>query len=510
MSDSDEILSGTEDDDILNAIMPKAAKKITKSETPTAPPSAADSDDEVRIPTIFLTQGAKNTSLLKKANTISQHIREEHEKTVRQLEELDQLRKEFLAEINDNGSSLVYTPKMAHQMIETHIQSHYANHCSLRTHRHFFFFNDVYRVDLGGVALEKLGVIEPLGYSLDSSLYPTFSKALRARNVSKEEIALWYIENCLDERVLAEVLLFLRFYERDSGTVSTLADSLLKVSGNKASFEAPLKLVQFNNSTRLSILRAAMLFEVYSPIERETYILSFILASSDFHANKRERQLLIEALSKPTFSKIILTLDSAAAELSEILLRIQTHYYGKSPDSNKQKDYELAYNLLSNLHLAFKHDDTSTPARKVINSLLRSFLQDKIDEDPASISINQIIEILDSELPLLPTAALHLLLANSIYKYSYKAKLSVTLLTELMYSDVNKKPFLSLHIQLQSLKDRIQQDMSQWLFLSSESQYKADVSGALSEAYHALDHFSNVLNKNIPLIQKDLFYEDSQ
>ncbi|KAF3991776.1 hypothetical protein FT662_01530 [Candidozyma haemuli var. vulneris] len=510
MSDSDEISSGTDDDDILNAIM-KGSAKPRKPPTPapaTTSTATADSDDEVSIPTVFLTQGAKNTSLLKKANEISQHIKEEQEKTTRQLEELGRLKREILEELNDNGSALTYTYKSANDVIEEYIQHYYANHYSLRAHRHFYFFGDVYRVELGDVSDEKGTLIDSMGLSMDESLFPAYNRALAGRGVTKEDVAFWCIGKCLDETLLEDYLRFLQQYkpEDDGKPVMGIEEALEKVSGTKPAYKMPLKIRHFNNNVRLSILRASMLFLAYSPsTDRVPYILCFFLASSDFYANKHCRDSLIEFLMKPTFSKI--AAEDSSKAIYDTFLALKPHYYGKEPDENYQKHYELIFNFLSNLHSAFKHTSGSENATLV--SLSRSFLLDDFHPSTSPFSIDEITSILNDSLPRSPTTvAQHSTLANPIYKYVFKTRICTRLLTEMLYSDLDKKPFLTLHIQLQSLKDRLQQDMSHWLFLSNDIPYKADVSAGLSEAYHALDHFSTVLNKNLSLIQKDIFYED--
>ncbi|KAL6021882.1 hypothetical protein ACNR90_003209, partial [Candidozyma auris] len=127
MSDSDEISSGTDEDDILQAIQQKPKSKkprdsvsgnAASSAVKSTPKPLLDSDDEILIPTVFLTQGAKNANLLQKANTISKHIEEEREKARQQREEIDGLKREILAEINDNGSTMQYTSKSAHAFVE--------------------------------------------------------------------------------------------------------------------------------------------------------------------------------------------------------------------------------------------------------------------------------------------------------------------------------------------------------------------------------------------------------
>lgn len=502
MSSSEEILSGTDDDDILEAIRPSGSKPV-KRPSP-KPIVEKPEDDEISIPAIFLTQGAKNTSLLKKAKEISKHIEEEKEKTERQQEELEQIRKEALAELNENGLALNYTYKTGHSLIEAYVQSHYAHHYSLKTHRHFFFFGDCYCPKLGGVSDEKARVIENLAFCLDEGLFPAYSRSLKTLGVSSMDIAVHFIDACVDETVLEGVFRFLQQYDERSGGLHLMEG----VSGTKASYEVPLKLQHFNNTVRLSLLRAALLFEACDASNHtESYLLNFVLASSDFYANKRERNSLIEFIIKPVYRRVVLL--DLGLQLWDTLMKLQLNFFNKKPDSSKQKHYELTFNLLNNLQTAFRHEEGE--AIDTLYLFFRGFLQDQqtlpTKSSSDKITIEEISEVLNDSLPNLSSSD-HAAQANTIYSYVYKTRICTKLLTELLYSDINKKPFLNLHIQLQTLKDRLQQDMSHWLFLSNDFPYKTDVSAALSDAYHTLDHFSTVLSKNILLIQKDIFYED--
>ncbi|PVH18439.1 uncharacterized protein CXQ87_001366 [Candidozyma duobushaemuli] len=502
MSSSEEISSGTDDDDILEAIRPGGSKTIKRLSP--KPIVKKPEDDEISIPAIFLTQGAKNTSLLKKAKEISKHIEEEKEKTERQQEELERIRKEALAELNENGSALNYTYKTGHSLIQAYVQSHYANHYSLRTHRHFFFFGDCYRPKLGDVSDEKARVIETLALCLDEGLFPAYSRSLKAMGVTSMDIAVYFIDTCVDETVLEGVFRFLQQYDERSGGL----DFMEGVSGTKASHELPLKMQHFNNTVRLSLLRTALLFESCDASgHSESYLLNFVLASSDFYANRRERNSLIDLIIKPVFRRVV-SLD-LGSQLWDILMKLQLHFFNKKPDASKQKHYELIFDFLNNLHTAFRHEKGE--AIDVLYSLIRGFLKDQQTLDTKTtndmITIEEISQVFNDSLPN-SSSSDHAAQANPIYSYVYKTRICTKLLTELLYSDINKKPFLNLHIQLQTLKDRLQQDMSHWLFLSNDIPYKTDVSAALSEAYHTLDHFSTVLNKNISLIQKDIFYED--
>lgn len=503
MSSSEEILSGTDDDDILEAIQPGLGKKRTSTfPEPIKEQSPSTADDEINIPTIFLTQGAKNTSLLRKANEISQHIREEKEKTERQREELELIKSTVLAELNENGLALSYTYKSAHAEIEAYIQRHYANHYSLRAHRHFFFFSARYHPKLGGVLPEKAGIIESLAFCLDETVFPAYERSLKDHEISSMDIAVFYVENCVDEAVLEGVWRFLQQYNVKTGS----PESLEHVSGHKLSFEMPLKMQHFNNNVRLSLLRAALLFEACDSVAyKDAFLLNYVLAASDFHANKKERNSLLELIVKPNFNRVVLL--ELELQLYEVLMKLQPHFYNKPPDNNKQKLYELVFNFLNNLHTAFKHLPGKEKDKLVM--FIRSFLHDKtsLDTQTSPFTVEELSQILEDSLADLSSPD-HAALANHIYKYVYKTKTCTRLLTEILYSESEKRPFLSLHIKLQTLKDRLQQDMSHWLFLSNEIPYKTDVYAALSEAYHNLDHFSSVLNKNILLIQKDIFYED--
>lgn len=503
MSSSEEILSGTDDDDILEAIQPGLGKrKTSKFFEPIKKTPQPTADDEINIPTIFLTQGAKNASLLKKANEISQHIREEKEKSARQHEELELIKSTVLAELNENGQSLSYTYKSAHAEIDSYVKRHYANHYSLRAHRHFFFFSDRCQPKLGGVPPENSGTIEALAFCLDETMFPAYVRSLKDQGISSMDVAVFYVENCVDEVVLEGIWRFLQLYNVKSGSPK----SIEHISGHKLSFEMPLKMQHYNNNVRLSLLRAALLFEACdSATYKDVFLLNYVLAASDFHANKKKRNMLLELIVKPNFSRVVLL--NLEHQLYQVLMKLQPHFYNKPPDNNKQKFYELVFNFLDNLHTVFKHLQSEEKDGLVM--LIRSFLHDELtlDRQSSPFTAEEVSQVLEHSFPD-PSSPDHAALANEIYKYVYKTKTCTRLLTEILYSEADKMPFLSLHIKLQTLKDRLQQGMSHWLFLSNDIPYKTDVSAALSEAYHNLDHFSSVLNKNLLLIQRDTFYED--
>lgn len=500
-----DLLSTSEDKPTKPAVNRKPIKQVASL--------PSEDKDDIEIPAIFLTQGAKNARLLRQSKEIDRQMVEDEEKMRAQAEELRALQEKILTEINDNGSQFIYSHKNDSELIEKYVLKHYSKDQTLMTHRHFFYFEERKNVDLPTYGESVLSLVftsmTPL---LNETDHMKLLEILRHNNISMENFVNYVLTTVTDETLLdlAERFLHSVSFKTEKHVSSDVTiDTYMETLGAVQADVTPLKLVHYNNNPRALILRLCIAFHfVLMTNEDITAIVNhYILAMSDFILNKREKSLLIEKFICPVFDRLLLKCESSeklATLLDSLLNLIDTRIYADKTEIISKK-FEIQFNVLNALWTCFcNHQGDSG---EVTTMLILRFL--KFDE--SQTPTYQVLSLVDVVNEIGQSKISHPNL-SSIHKNVYRAKLVVILLTRLVYDQQpkQKNEYFVLSKAILDCKDRLQESIGKLLFMNSESiPDKVPISMALSETYHVIDHFSVVLDKNLIFLKRDLFYDET-
>lgn len=540
MSDPDSSGMDSSGDEtwILDVIALNAPKKKGRGEKLSEkPPKAVNPppsriEETVDIPAVFLTQGAKNSRLLRQSEEIKRQLEEELAKTKAQMERLGHLKLKIVTELNDNGSAFTYCKN--DPIVENYVQRHLARDHTLYSQRHFYFFNDV-SVNL--VVEDYLEYVFGNISEFNPHNYPALLQSLERHHINMESLVNYALGE-QNVRVLDAAESFIRHVTElqtdpaqtepaQTEPAALFAENMEKIGARSVSV-VPLKLVHFSSNLELLVLRLSVIFHYHlsSNIDTDRYfnmLRYFVMSLSDFSLNKYNRKQMLQRFVRPVLSKIIKLRqlsfseskisdirDVMVIEINQVLQNLRTNIYGEPELKWKQKDYELHYNFLRNLQAACQEDEELTG---VITSLQMSFLQDSISGTlvptiPELKLVTARIGKTDIE------NANVSLQANKIFKNIYKAHIVLHFLMGFLYSQsmvelqVKKSEFSNFHQELQITIDGLQQAIGRLLFMRHDDvECKTELSTALSETYHILDRLNTVLDKNSVFIRKDIFYE---
>lgn len=481
----------------------------TKEQTPSTPKE----DDEIAIPAIFLTQGAKNFKLLRQSEEINRQMTEDELRMKAQATELSNLQSKFLAELNDNGSRFTYTLKNNGELVEKYVQKYYSKNHTLTTHRHFFYFREV------EVSLETSDkdVLRLLTTVLSSALSETnrayLGDVLSRNGVDITDFVHYALVHVHEEGILRSIAQFLvdcpdRMQETGGLSISSYMERL----GAIQTLKLPLKLVHYNNQPRLLILRLSIVFfyKLRSPSQSELHdiVKEFMLAMSDFILNSKEKSLLLGEFVRPVFEMLVSKFPNAEGVITaveNVLSGISTHIYGEDEEI-VLKNEEIRFNILNSLWVCFSKDQGD--AGQVVIQLSLNYL--KFSGPNPSLSVPNLTDIIQRIGEAKVTGAGLQLITNTLYKNMFRAQIVTSLLVNLMYETgpKQKKHYLNLRLVLLDCKDHLQESIGRLLYMKTEDvPLKPTLSMALSETYHTFEHFSVVLDKNMAFIKIDLFYE---
>lgn len=524
----DSDLSMSDDDWVLSLIAslpkranpdansPKSQNEMRKHAKSPPPPILKLDDDEIVIPAVFTTQGAKNSRLLRQSEEINRQMTSEEAKMKAQTEALTRLRANILDELNDNGAQFRYSMKNDAELVERYVLKVYAKDHTLETHRHFFYFDDVGEVgdSPGNEMIDML--LTDMASQWEVSNHGNLLLILVANDISMGDIANHVCRKVYDEHLLELVDSFVVYVSKQlplqtkSINISEThsIDSYLSLLGARTKSRHLLRLVHYNNNVRVLILKLCIAFHVSfmatnASDDLAVFIRHYLLSMSDFIINKREKILLLEKFVRPVFQHIISVCNDVGkvTELVKDLLRnLPTHFYGEEKTSSL-KNHEMHYNIINNLWMVFCQE--SGHCREVTEVLMLDFLQ--FENSPASFSVVDLAHIIS----MIGRTKVSQVKSSIIYKNIYRAYITTALLTNLVYGqkEKNKHDYFSLRQCLLDCKDHIQESIARLLYMSMDDvPDKVLLSMAVGETYHVIDQFTSVLDKNIVFLKRDFFY----
>lgn len=519
--------------------------KLSKDETPLnnikKRKTASDfvTSLSVEIPSIFLTEGIKNSRILRQDEEIALQLAEEEHKAQLKITALENEKAKILDELNDNGSNFHYSWKNDSKIIEDYVQKSLSKDLSIINRRQFYFFNNV-QTPLLDDSFAPMTPLLSTALNFSSGDPDQFLRMLHASHISLSAFIVAGLRSVLDLPSLACIeKIVRRDYEKQkikqsdetylNEHIQSPKESLEKVPSFTQLMEAigarpleiseclpvKLKLVHYNNHTSLLLLRLSILFHYYLPRAKtkDEFILLFqyfYLSCSDFHVNKIEKSNLRKNFIGPIFQIFVdeclrkfgakLFIDEA----HKILSLIKPSIYGQE-EVQSQKALEIHFNMLLNLLYLVSPQDQ---AFAFVKELMFMFLEIKI---PASDLVH-VVKIIKEMCRLSLMTKLDTIFNHkiSIYKNFYKAHLISVIITFSVLDEAhqNSQELLKCQQELLVCKDVYQLVIGHLSFLGVENtREKSRISLVLSDTYHMLDYMVNVLTKSGVLPDRDFFYD---
>lgn len=497
MSDS---LDLDEDTWILDLISLQDAASPKKARKPLLP-----SDDEIAIPAVFLTQGAKNSRLLRQSEEIFRQIDEEDVRVKQQLEQLETLRRNIVAELNDNGSGYTYTLRADAEVVNTYVQMHMSGDPRAVSQRHFYYFSDTPHID--AIVAPEVEIMLDMVRLLKDPLQVTRYLASHGCTMTDFVLgALAKVESPETLRLVDNIVALGVDSAKPSSLDPSLADLLAKVGAVETPDRLPLKYVQYRNGDQdLLVLRLAIIFRLSTAhIDTQALLLlavrQFALCCSDYILCKRAKATLQQQFVEPVFLALLRTgltffsADELADEIHQVF-QLKTHLYGDSAPQ-PQKDVELHFNLLNSLSSIF-HGEHEHGAFSLRLAML--FLLDKQCSGSVADLRDVIVDIGKTK----PDND------AGLCKNFYRAHLAASCLVHNLYSQEEKNDYFSLYLDVLACKDNLQQTVGELLYAKADVHSKGPLASMVTDTYHVLDHLATVLDKNIILMRRDIFYENS-
>lgn len=334
--------------------------------------------DDIVIPAVFLTQGAKNSRLLKQSAEIARQLEAEKQRAAAERASLYKKRQAILTELNDNGSGFTYSLKTDLDLVDSYVESAYANHHSVYLARHFYCFRDqqmssehepaldfLFRMgDLRALpqtlALHSISILRLVRYAVNNIQNETHLDLVTA-NVEKEMMKQLEgksnagIEEA-DERKTEERKTEVEHNgEEEKEPTWSLEDAMAQLGANMST-NLTLKYVHYYRSTSALIFKVAMVllyFSVHTNLSLS--IRAFIVSVLDFAFNKEERRTLVARVVGPVFRALVARArllgmldESICANVCSELALIRCYVYGEKKRV-MQKECELQYAFLDNL-----------------------------------------------------------------------------------------------------------------------------------------------------------------
>lgn len=496
------------------------------------------SPDDIVIPTIFLTQGARNSRLLKQSEEIARQLGADEARAVRERDRLDQKRRAVLAELNSNGSDFVYSMKTDAALVDSYVEKAFAGHDSARAARHFYLFRDMKPVKNVQRALEV--------FFARAGGRAELARVVRRNRVSPAQLARYAATQVYDERALEMVGDFMEEddddderNDRSEKTADEVAEKKREKDGQEKnewslpramealgaeipdSLNLTLKYVHYNTNTGALIRRLQIVLLYFC--HRVTragfsqFVTVFILCTLDYALNKYERGALVELIGRVSRAlvKRAAVIGLSSRELltpfRSFFARATCRVFGDSAVVT-QKTHELHYNFLRNWVVAGAE-------RLSVDKLAAAFLTQRENGDHLengdctelgeSMSVSVLArfaeDIARADLARSPAR---------IFLCLYRAQLAAlfvpALLADALASglSVEKPQWRALHTKVLEAKDSLQQAVGTLLYMAIEdTPNKVALSKALGETYRAFDHMSVVLDKNSGHFRIDLFYD---
>lgn len=495
------------------------SNSIPGAPTPILKPLAIPlSPDEIVIPTIFLTQGARNSRLLKQGEEIARKMSADEARAARERDRLEQKRRAILAELNSNGSDFVYSMKTDAALVDSYVEKAFAAHDSVRAARHFYYFRDVKPAK--GELARPLEVFFARPAGCASLRRVLLRHRIPTAQLVQHVLTQVYNEGVL-EMVLELVLQMSADVEEEETTIKPTPDWSLVRAMSALGAEIPqdslvltLKYVHYNTNTGALVRRLAIVLLYYAGritvAQLPQFVSSFILAALDFALNKYERAWLVVAMGRAfrALAARARALNVSAPDLLApfhgFFARAVCRLFGESTVV-AQKGYELHYTLIRNLI-------ASGVERELVLQLAAAFLVEtgRIHPQGLKVSVPVLAQVAtDTARPGLARATARIF--PGLYRAQLAAFLMPLLLADALAAGLpvpQKAPWRALHAKVLEAKDNLQQAVGTLLYMASEDvPDKVALSKALGETYIAFDHMSVVLDKNAASFRADIFYE---
>lgn len=330
-------------------------------------------DEDIVIPAVFLTQGAKNSRLLKQSAEIARQLEAEKQRAAAERASLYKKRQAILTELNDNGSGFTYSLKTDLDLVDSYVESAYANHHSVYLARHFYCFRDqqmssehepaldfLFRMgDLRALphtlALHSISTLRLVRYAVNNIQNETHLDLVTA-NVEKEMMKQLEgksnagIEEADERKTEVE-----HNGEEEKEPTWSLEDAMAQLGANMST-NLTLKYVHYYRSTSALIFKVAMVLLYFSAhTDLSLSIRAFIVSVLDFAFNKEERRTLVARMVGPVFRALVARArllgmldESICANVCSELALIRCYVYGEKKRV-MQKECELQYAFLDNL-----------------------------------------------------------------------------------------------------------------------------------------------------------------
>lgn len=492
-----------------------ASPSTPRHATPKAGPVAL-SPDEIVIPTIFLTQGARNSRLLKQGEEIARQLGADEARAARERRRLEEKRRAVLEELNSNGSAFVYSMKTDAALVDSYVEKEFSRHDSVRAARHFYYF-----VDVAPATNDRVPALEM--FFACAASRAALHRVLVRQRISAAQLVRHALTQEFDESVLEMVSEVVELMDIEPCALAAVAewplDRAIRALGADLK-EQPLvlKYVHYNTNCGALVRRLAIVLLYHArrlePTLLTPFVSIFIRTALDFALNKFERAPLVDTMGRVfrALAARMRALQFSPRALLEpfhgFFARTACVVFGENT-AVPQKIHELHYTFIRNLVASGAEPD-------LVLMLAAAFLapdvslSDSSEEPPAVVSA-----------PLLAAVAADIArpgLAHSparIFDGLYRAQLAAFFVPLVLagalargLSTAEKAPWRTLHSNVLDAKDSLQQAVGALQYMpQEETPEKVALSKALGETYVAFDHMSVVLDKNAAFFRSDLFYD---
>lgn len=416
----------------------------------TVPAAKRHRPDDIVIPAIFLTEGKKNTRILRQNERIESGFRHELQQRDAHVRHMHALQQALLAELNDNGAGAVFT---AGPDVDRLLKRVSAQDSRMVTERHFYYFDEAGAGE-GAAAIADLAHLVQFPQAL--------AKALQSRGMgicTFAEQALGWDSVPLLEKVA-------RFVWSQPPQGASLDQLMARIGARDST---SVKLVHYNNNARLTIIRASIVFALCRGAA--SLCRQLVLCSLDFILNKRERLYLVEWVVNPVVDYLLPETEPIQRALDGLVL---TH----NGTPLLRKKLEAHYNFLCNA------------AHPGLDPLRYQFLYNH-----SAFSIERLLDAIES----IGCASMDL---DTVFHNHYRAHLAARIVTRHFYQA--HKECAKLQVALHRAKDKLQSTLGHFANETSIRD-KSELASVCSETYHVLNNAAAVLDKNVVFFQRSFY-----
>lgn len=468
------------------------------------PPQAhVDSDDE--IPSVLLKSALANSKIVQKDREIERQFELQRQTEEKNKRELELATSKILQELNDNGSGFQYTHKHHDGIIRDYVSLTQAADILIHTRRHFFYFKEVEKVKLQHKKLPTLQEVVKWPSNFGTS---TLDRVMKKHNINLVDLVEYTLCHVDDISILDSAVEYVNSSALARSSSAELFQSLMIAIGADPKFfststatpstEMELKYSHFNPFSALTVRRVALVLAVCADADPLLILRHLFLTLSDFLLQKEHHGMLVQIAYL-----ILHRLDSRGSDLDESLAHslelILTLLYGND-EPNDAKTYEAQFNILS----------VMWECRAIPEHILRCIKRFTVAESSNQSESNDQTTILLLVRIVLDISDTPILQKSRVTKNAFRALLVRILTMDILYgeTDYDTQEVLRLYQTLTKCKDRLQSDLGLVSFDSQrDDKEKAQLTGALAEAYHTFADLGMVLGKHVPFLQDDIFYE---